>query len=63
MPADQVEEDAALEAVVLDDVSTGTYDVPLIQLFHRRNLRVHMVLGPGVSSMTAHYPAPRFDAP
>lgn len=61
-PATWWEGDQALEKFVLDDAAVGKYDVPLIQVLHRRNLRVHMLMGPEGSSMTKHYPAPRFDA-
>jgi hypothetical protein len=30
-------------------------------LFHKRNLRTHMALGPDGSSMTRHYQCQRFD--
>lgn len=54
------EGDAALEKFVLADAETGQYDERLVALFHRRNLRVHMQLGPAGSSMVAHYPTQPF---
>jgi len=54
------EGDAALEKFVLADAHTGQHDVALLQLFHKRNLRVHMQLGPEGSSMVAHYPTQPF---
>jgi hypothetical protein len=55
------EADAFLERFVLDDANTGRHDEQLLWLFHRRNLRVHMQLGPEGSSMVKHYPTQRFD--
>ena len=46
--------EAKLEAFVLDDV-TGAHDEALVRLFHRRNLRAHMLLGPADSAMTHHH--------
>jgi len=45
---------------VLADAHTGEHDVVLLQLFHKRNLRVHMQMGPEGSSMVAHYPTQPF---
>jgi aminoglycoside phosphotransferase (APT) family kinase protein len=53
--------DAALERFVLADAGRGEHDEALLQLFHRRNLRVHMMLGPAGSSMVAHFPTQPFD--
>lgn len=54
------EGDAMLERFVLDDAGTGKYDEQLLWLFHRRNLRAHMQLGPEGSSMVKHYLMQRF---
>jgi hypothetical protein len=54
--------DALLERYVLADASTGEHDEQLVQLFHRRNLRTHTLLGPPGSKMVAHHPTQRFDA-
>jgi aminoglycoside phosphotransferase (APT) family kinase protein len=53
--------DAELERFVLADATRGEHDEALLQLFHRRNLRVHAQLGPAGSSMVAHFPTQRFD--
>ena len=60
-PASWWEGDAELERFVLADVAEGKHDEQLVWLFHRRNLRNHMQLGPAGSSMVAHYPTQRFD--
>jgi hypothetical protein len=62
-PENWQEGDKALEEFVLADATEGRHDAELLRLFHRRNLRTHMLLGPQGSSMTKHYPAPRFDQP
>jgi aminoglycoside phosphotransferase (APT) family kinase protein len=55
------EADEALERFVLEDARTGhRHDRELVQLFHRRNLRVHLQLGPEGSKMVAHRPTQRF---
>lgn len=46
--------EAELERFVLGDVDTGRHDEALVALFHRRNLRAQMVLGPEGSAMTRH---------
>lgn len=56
------EGDAELERFVLADATVGKYDEQLVRLFHRRNLRVHMQLGPEGSSMVQHYRLQRFEA-
>ncbi len=48
------EGEAKLEAFVLDD-KTGAHDEELVRLFHKRNLRAHMLLGPAGSAMTTHH--------
>ena len=50
--------DALLERLVLED--DGTRDVELVQLFHRRNHRAQMLLGPAGSAMARHNPIPGF---
>ena len=55
------EGDAELERFVLADRETGKHDETLLWLFHRRNLRVHLLLGPPGSKMIAHHPTQRFD--
>jgi aminoglycoside phosphotransferase (APT) family kinase protein len=60
-PATWQEGDAELERFVLADAATGRYDEELVRLFHRRNLRVHLQLGPPGSKMVAHHPTRRFD--
>jgi aminoglycoside phosphotransferase (APT) family kinase protein len=55
------EGDAELERFVLADATTGRCDEELVQLFYRRNMRVHQQLGPVGSKMVAHYPTQRFD--
>lgn len=53
-PTSGEEGDAALERFVLADADRGHYDEELVKLFHRRNLRTHMLLGPPGSRMVAH---------
>jgi hypothetical protein len=48
------EGEAKLEAFVLDD-ATGAHDEALVRLFHARNLRAHMLLGPAGSAMAQHH--------
>ena len=60
-PASWWEGDAELERFVLADAAGGRHDEQLVWLFHRRNLRNHMQLGPVGSSMVAHYSTQRFD--
>jgi aminoglycoside phosphotransferase (APT) family kinase protein len=60
-PATWQEGDAELERFVLADAQTGKHDEQLVWLFHRRNLRNHMQMGPIGSKMVAHYPTQRFD--
>lgn len=56
------EGDEALERFVLADAADGhRHDEELVTLFHRRNQRVHLQLGPPGSKMVEHHPAPRFD--
>jgi aminoglycoside phosphotransferase (APT) family kinase protein len=60
-PSTWWEGDAELERFVLADAATGRHDEALVRLFHRRNLRTHLQLGPPGSKMVAHYPVQRFD--
>lgn len=60
-PENWWEGDAELERFVIADRETGAHDEALLWLFHRRNLRVHLLLGPPGSKMVAHYPTQRFD--
>jgi len=60
-PPDWHEATHDLERFVQADADTGRYDEQLTVLFHRRNSRVHMALGPQGSSMTRHYECQRFD--
>ena len=46
--------EAKLEAFVLADAA-GRHDAELVRLFHKRNLRAHMLLGPAGSAMTHHH--------
>ena len=48
------EGEAKLETFVLDDTN-GSHDEALVRLFHTRNLRAHMLLGPPGSAMTRHH--------
>jgi aminoglycoside phosphotransferase (APT) family kinase protein len=54
------EGDAALERFVLADAGAGRHDEDLVRLFHRRNLRAQMLLGPAGSAMARHLPIQRF---
>jgi len=60
-PADWRDAAVQLEAFVLADAAVGRHDADLTRLFHKRNLRAHMALGPAGSSMTRHYQCQRFD--
>lgn len=52
------EGEAKLERFVAED--NGRHDEELLVLFHRRNLRAHMLLGPAGSAMTHHHAIQRF---
>jgi aminoglycoside phosphotransferase (APT) family kinase protein len=54
------EGEAELERFVLADAATGRHDVALVQLFHKRNLRAQMLLGPAGSAMARHLPIQKF---
>ena len=60
-PATWWEGDEELERFVLADAATGRHDEELVWLFHRRNLRNHMQMGPPGSKMVEHFPVQRFD--
>jgi aminoglycoside phosphotransferase (APT) family kinase protein len=53
-PEDWRAGEAALERFVLADAESGRHDEALVGLFHRRNLRAQMALGPAGSAMTRH---------
>ena len=53
-PASWLEGEAELERYVLADAVEGRHDLELLDLFHRRNLRAQMLLGPPGSAMTRH---------
>ena len=36
------------------------HDTELVRLFHKRNLRAHMLLGPANSAMTQHHAIQKF---
>jgi len=59
-PATWREGEAELERFVLADVAHGRYDVALVALFHKRNLRAQALLGPAGSAMARHLPIQRF---
>lgn len=48
------EGEAELERFVLADAAVGRHDLALLQLFHKRNLRAQMLLGPAGSAMARH---------
>lgn len=54
-PGDWREGEAELERFVLANADTSVHDEELVKLFHRRNLRAHMLLGPPGSAMTRHH--------
>ena len=58
-PHDWRDGEAKLEAFVLADTA-GRHDTELVRLFHKRNLRAHMMLGPAGSAMTRHHTIQRF---
>ena len=59
-PDSWLEGEAELERFVLADATTGTHDLALLELFHRRNLRAHQLLGPTGSAMATHRPIQTF---
>ena len=58
-PHDWRDGEAKLEAFVLADTA-GRHDKELVRLFHKRNLRTHMLLGPAGSAMTRHHTIQKF---
>jgi hypothetical protein len=54
------EGEAELERFVLADADTGRHDEALVALFHKRNLRAQMLLGPAGSAMARHLPIQMF---
>lgn len=59
-PASWLEGEAELERFVLADAGTGRHDEALLGLFHKRNLRAHLLLGPPGSAMARHLPIQTF---
>lgn len=59
-PESWLEGEAELERFVLADAETGTHDEALLAVFHRRNLRAQMLLGPAGSAMARHARIQRF---
>jgi hypothetical protein len=53
-PDSWLEGEAELERFVLADADTGRHDEALLGVFHKRNLRAQMTLGPAGSAMTRH---------
>jgi len=60
-PAGWREGEAELEQFVLADAATGRHDEALVRLFHKRNLRAQMLLGPAGSAMARHLAIQRFE--
>ncbi|MEO8693995.1 MAG: phosphotransferase family protein [Acidimicrobiales bacterium] len=54
------EGEAELERFVLADADSGRHDEALVALFHKRNLRAQMLLGPAGSAMARHLPIQMF---
>jgi len=61
-PADWQEGEAELERFVVANADANAHDEELVRLFHRRNLRAHMLLGPPGSAMTQHHQIQTFAA-
>ncbi|MCD9622258.1 phosphotransferase family protein [Rhabdothermincola salaria] len=59
-PDDWFAGEAELERFVLADAGTGRWDLELLALFHKRNLRAHTLLGPPGSAMATHLPIQTF---
>jgi hypothetical protein len=59
-PVSWHEGEAELERFVLADADTGRHDEALVVLFHKRNLRAQMLLGPAGSAMARHLPIQTF---
>jgi hypothetical protein len=60
-PTSWQEGDTELERFVLSDAGEGRHDEDLVDLFHRRNLRAQMLLGPPGSAMVRHLPIQGFE--
>ena len=58
-PDSWLEGEAELERFVLTHADSSEYDEQLLHVFHRRNLRAHMLLGPAGSAMTEAPADPR----
>ena len=58
-PHDWRDGEAKLEAFVRADTA-GHHDTELVRLFHKRNLRAQMLLGPANSAMTHHHAIQKF---
>ena len=58
-PHDWRDGEAKLEAFVLTDTG-GKHDTELVRLFHKRNLRAQLLLGPANSAMTHHHAIQKF---
>jgi hypothetical protein len=59
-PDSWLEGEAELERFVVANADSSAYDEALLQVFHRRNLRAHALLGPAGSAMTRHLPIQTF---
>ena len=59
-PASWRDGEALLERFVLADAGEGRHDEALLRVFHRRNLRAQMALGPAGSAMARHLPIQGF---
>jgi hypothetical protein len=59
-PASWREDELELERFVLADAASGAHDEVLLKLFHKRNLRAQMLLGPAGSVMARHLPIQKF---
>jgi len=59
-PAGWLTGEAQLEAFGMADAASRTYDVVLLELFHKRLLRLLMLNGPAGSAITVHHPVQRF---
>ncbi len=59
-PASWREGEAELERFVLADAANGRHDAALVPLFHKRNLRAQMLLGPAGTAMARHSSIQKF---
>lgn len=62
-PPSWLEGEAELEGFVLEHADTSAFDQKLLEIFHKRNLRAHMLLGPAGSAMARHLPIQQFRPP